>query len=283
MLDLESYRSLIGLDEERLVPEDPTWAQTVDELCVELSIAGEPSLDNLHAFLATVEPHWLGDEIIARIESVVAGRRAQDGIVEATSLPPVAETQATAYPSAEMVSLWVGDITRLRADVIVNAANQEMLGCRIPNHPCIDNAIHSAAGPRLRDDCAAIIDAQGTLEPVGTAKLTRGHALPARYVAHTVGPRLVPGSTPTPVQRAQLASCYTSCLDLAARVETTKSLAFCGISTGVFAYPVEQAAQVALDSISQWLVANPGRLHRIVIDCFTENDAAVYERLLASW
>lgn len=285
MLDLQHYWSLIGLDTPRRVQPNPAWEAMLNTIGAELGLAesGADAIDELHGFLATVEPRELHDDLVDRIESVAASITAQRGVVDARALPTVAKTLGTSYPSADVVSLWVGDITRLRADVIVNAANQEMLGCRLPHHRCIDNAIHSAAGPRLRDDCAAIIEAQGELEAVGSAKLTLGHALPATYVAHTVGPRLVPGSQPTPAERGQLAGCYTACLDLAAQVSAAKTLAFCGISTGVFAYPMDQAAQVALQTINRWMDANPGSLDRIIIDCFSAADAAVYEEILTAW
>ncbi len=111
--------------------------------------------------------------------------------------------------------LWRGDITTLAVDAIVNAANSALLGCFIPRHACIDNAIHSVAGPRLREDCRRIIEHQGHPEPTGTAKVTRGYYLPSRFVLHTVGP-IVPDGRPTPEQQAQLTGCYESCLDVAA-------------------------------------------------------------------
>lgn len=92
--------------------------------------------------------------------------------------------------------LWQGDITRLKVDAIVNAANSQMLGCFVPHHRCIDNAIHSAAGMELRAECDSIMKHQGHSEPTGKAKITRGYNLPANWVIHTVGP-IVYGPQPT--------------------------------------------------------------------------------------
>lgn len=187
----------------------------------------------------------------------------------------------TPYPASQHVSIWDGDITTLAIGAITNAANTQMLGCFQPFHACIDNVIQCVAGPQLREDCARIIEDQGYEETTGTAKITRAYNLPSEFVIHTVGP-IVPDHRPTTQQVKELASCYTSCLSLSAKAGV-KSLAFCGISTGVFGYPPEQAAMVALTVVSEWLSANPDVIDHVVFNTFGSEATAIYERATASW
>jgi len=155
--------------------------------------------------------------------------------VDAKGLPRLTETHpATAYPAAARTALWQGDLTTLAADAVVNAANTAMLGCFVPGHTCIDNALNTVAGPRLREDCARTMHLQGHHEPTGTAKITRSYHLPAQSVLHTVGP-VVDGSPDTADAKA-LAACYRACLDTAAEAGA-RTVAFCSIATGIFGYP----------------------------------------------
>ena len=174
--------------------------------------------------------------------------------------------------------LWQGDITRLKADAIVNAANAQMLGCWAPLHACIDNCTHSAAGIQLRQECYELMQAQGHDEPTGTAKITRGYNLPARYVIHTVGP-IIPDGRPTPEQEELLASCYRSCLDVAEQHQL-QSIAFCCISTGVFHFPNPRAAEIAIDTVKEWLSHHPTSITHVVFNVFLDKDYDIYQRLL---
>lgn len=194
---------------------------------------------------------------------------AEAGITEADALLP--------DPDGPAVSLWRGDITTLRADAIVNAANSALLGCWQPNHLCIDNAIQTFAGVQMREACDQIMQRQGHAEETGGCKVTRGYNLPATYVLHTVGP--IAAGAPTPDQRAQLACCYTSCLDEAARLGCT-SLAFCSISTGVFGFPIEQAAPIAVDTVLSWMNAHPQARIHVIFDVYSTADETVYRRVL---
>ena len=183
--------------------------------------------------------------------------------------------------------LWQGDITRLAVDAIVNAANSALLGCFVPLHRCIDNAIHSAAGLALRAVCDEIMREQGHPEPAGRAKITPGFNLPARYVLHTVGPIIAPvgshvhepGVFAGVTHEAQqcLASCYRACLDLAAEHGLT-SVAFCCISTGEFHYPPQEAAETAVATCRAWLHATDAPM-RIVFNVFKDEDLAIYRRI----
>jgi len=179
--------------------------------------------------------------------------------------------------------LWKGDITTLQVDAIVNAANDQLLGCFLPFHKCIDNAIHSAAGPRLREACYKLMRKQGHPEPTGRAQITPGYFLPAKYVLHTVGP-IVSHKQPTPLQEDQLASCYTSCLELAAANGDIENIAFCCISTGVFGYPPELAVKVAVRTVFNWLAAHPdSRVKKVIFNVFSDADYQIYQKELAVW
>ena len=172
--------------------------------------------------------------------------------------------------------LWQGDITTLAADAIVNAANSAMLGCFVPCHGCIDNAIHSAAGVQLRLECARIMAQQQGEEPTGRAKITRAYNLPCRYVLHTVGP-IIDGRV-TRQDRELLASCYRSCLELAATYGL-KSIAFCCISTGEFHFPNELAAEIAIRTIKDYQQQNPNRME-VIFNVFKDCDYEIYKNLL---
>ena len=170
--------------------------------------------------------------------------------------------------------LWRGDITTLAVDAIVNAANSALLGCFSPNHGCIDNAIHTYAGVQLRLACHEIMRTQGHEEPTGTAKITPGFNLPAKHVLHTVGP-IVSGRL-TEKHCEQLASCYESCLKLAAE-NSLKSVAFCCISTGVFGFPQREAAKIAVETVAAFQKEHP---IDVVFNVFKEADLRIYQALL---
>lgn len=171
--------------------------------------------------------------------------------------------------------LWQGDITRLKIDAIVNAANSQMLGCFVPNHRCIDNAIHTAAGLQLRLECLALIQAQEEEEATGQAKITKAYNLPADYVIHTVGPIVY--DQVTALEREQLASSYRESLNLAYEKGLT-GMAFPCISTGEFHFPQEEAAQIALATIGDFLEKHPN--FKVVLNVFKDQDLAIYQKLL---
>lgn len=173
------------------------------------------------------------------------------------------------------IALWQGDITRLNADAIVNAANNDMLGCFEPEHHCIDNAIHSAGGLQIREDCAKIMRLQNKEEPTGIAKITLAYNLPSTFVLHTVGPIVYSGVTEK--EKIKLASCYTACLNLAAEVGL-KSIVFCCISTGEFRFPNDEACYIAIKTVRNWLQKN--NTMRVIFNVFLDKDRVLYERQL---
>ena len=201
-------------------------------------------------------------------DELLLAEREEKGVVDAAALPVSA--------SDSRLILWQGDITRLSVDAIVNAANSALLGCFVPCHGCIDNAIHSAAGLQLRDACNRLMEQQGHPEPTGQAKLTAGYNLPARYVLHTVGP-IVQGRV-SRHDRELLASCYRSCLELAAEHDL-QSVAFCCISTGEFHFPNQEAAKIAVQTVKEFLQA-PTSIRKVIFNVFKDFDADVYRTLL---
>lgn len=180
-----------------------------------------------------------------------------------------AEERGIVKLDGESIQLWQGDITRLKVDAIVNAANAQGLGCWAPLHNCIDNCIHSAAGIQLRKECNDQL--QGRLLKTGEAMITKGYNLPAKHVIHTVGPIIETG-VPTKDQKEQLAQCYRSCLDLAEQAGL-ESIAFCCISTGVFHFPNERAAEIAIEAVKHYPRQS---VKTIVFNVFLDKDYDIY-------
>ena len=177
---------------------------------------------------------------------------------------------------APQIYLWQGDITRLSVDAIVNAANNQLLGCFAPNHRCIDNAIHTFAGIELRMACSRMIEYMDMPEKTGIARKTYGFNLPAKHVIHTVGPIIY--DSLTDIEREQLASCYRSCLELA-HAYSLQSIAFCCISTGEFRFPNEEAAQIAIDTVRTYLIDTNSKI-QVVFNVFKDIDYDIYNKLV---
>lgn len=223
----------------------------------------------LRSLMNVRPPMPLKQGFLALQDRLLSAEREEKGVVTIDGLP------ATAAPN---IFLWQGDITRLAADAIVNAANSALLGCFVPCHGCIDNAIHSAAGLQLREECHRLMQAQGHPEPAGRAKLTEGYNLPAAYVLHTVGP-IVQGQ-PTRQDRAALQGCYRSCLALAAQ-KGLRSVAFCCISTGEFHFPNKEAAGIAVAAVKDFL-SRDGSGMKVIFNVFKDLDYRLYRELLAN-
>ena len=179
-------------------------------------------------------------------------------------------------PIQDSIYLWRGDITLLECGAIVNAANSGMTGCYQPCHNCIDNCIHTYAGLQLRLKCAEIMEQQGYEEPTGQAKITKAYNLPCDYVLHTVGP-IIEGPV-TPEDERLLASCYRSCLELAQQ-NGVESIAFCCISTGVFHFPNQRAAEIAVETVRKFK-AESGSKMKVIFNVFKDLDFEIYGRLL---
>ncbi len=231
----------------------------------------------LRGILTVRGPHTIATPYQEKLDSLLQAELKEQEVVQAERLASISvQFPKTPFRSADKFILWQGDITRLNADAIVNAANKYMLGCFQPGHTCIDNAIHSAAGPQLREDCNIIMSMQGEYELTGGAKITRGYHLPSTYVLHTVGP-IVPEGTPLQeIHRLQLASCYRSCLELANEVAEIRTIAFCAISTGVFGFPKSEAARIAIKTVDEWLIQNPHHFDKIIFNVFSSADYLEY-------
>lgn len=204
-------------------------------------------------------------------------KEAEDkGIVAVENIPTVGEAYGSRHLSADRISVWQGDITRLQADAIVNAGNSRLLGCFVPCHGCIDNAIHSAAGVQLREECAELMKQQGHEERTGGAKITKAYNLPCRYVIHTVGP--IAGHALREQDCSLLKSCYESCLALAEE-RGLQTIAFCCISTGEFHFPNDLAARIAVDTVEEWL--KHSSLNRVIFNVFKDWDLELYINILS--
>ena len=223
----------------------------------------------LRSLMNVRPPMPVSEEFLQIQDAFLKEMTAGKGITDADSLPPCA--------TDHRLVLWQGDITTLQCDAIVNAANSRMLGCFSPCHGCIDNIIHTMSGVQLRLACHELMRAQGHEEPVGQAKITPGFNLPAKYVLHTVGPAI--DSEVTPEAEALLASCYRSCLDLAARHDL-RSVAFCCISAGESRFPPERAAEIAVRTVKEFLRKNT-RIQRVIFNVFKNSDQEIYRNLLS--
>ena len=224
---------------------------------------------NLLRSLFNVRPPYPASQEFLKVQDEYLSELVRSrGIVDAESLP--------ASELDPRITLWQGDITTLRCDAIVNAANSALLGCWQPCHSCIDNMIHSLSGVQLRIKCNEIMQAQGHEEETGTAKITPAYNLPCKYVLHTVGP-IISG----PLRKEDcdlLAGCYQSCLELAAG-NNVRSVAFCSISTGVFHFPQQRAAEIAVETVRQFLETDSS-IDRVIFNVFTDQDLAIYQKLL---
>lgn len=203
-------------------------------------------------------------EFLAVQDEFLRGEILSNGVTDIADLKPLEDG----------ICLWKGDITTLRCGAIVNAANSQMLGCFNPCHSCIDNAVHTFSGIQLRIKCAEIMSEQGFPEPTGRAKITPAYNLPCKKIIHTVGP--IVGLELTEKHKKQLESCYNSCLE-AALQNDVKSVAFCCISTGVFGFPREEAAKIAVRTVREYL-----KNHKIevIFNVFGQNDLEIYKKLL---
>ena len=219
-------------------------------------------------------PRSLPEDVIRIQDEYLKERAEQKGIVKVSEIPEIRDG----------LSIWQGDITRLAVDAIVNAANSQMLGCFVPMHTCIDNCIHTFAGVQLRAECSRQMNllrmryGRNYEQPTAVPMLTDGYNLPAKKVIHIVGP--IVGGRLTPALEKDLENCYRNTLDLCAE-NALRSVAFCCISTGVFRFPNQRAAEIAVKTVTEWMAGHPGIVERVVFNVFKEQDKIIYERLLS--
>ena len=218
-------------------------------------------------------PKKMIDEVIKVQDEYLSYRAKEKGIVKLSDIPVIKDN----------LSIWQGDITRLEVDAIVNAANSQMLGCFLPMHICIDNQIHTFAGIQLRDECNQQMNklrekyGKNYEQPTAIPMLTDAYNLPAKKVIHIVGPIVYDKLTPN--LEKNLEDCYTNTLDMCLE-NGLKTVAFCCISTGVFNFPNQRAAQIAVETVEKWSLIHPDKMDRIIFNVFKDEDKKYYEKLL---
>lgn len=251
-----------------------TKSQQLDRLIKELSpsssipYSADAKFLLFRSLVNTREPKPVSYGFLSVQDELLQSLIAEKGITDINALKPIRDN----------LYLWQGDITTLKAGAIVNAANSGMLGCFVPNHACIDNAIHTFAGVQLRLECAEIMQKQRYSEPAGQAKITAAYNLPSKYVLHTVGP-IISGKL-TQQDCDLLSSCYCSCLELAEQNEI-ESVAFCCISTGEFHFPNEEAAQISVQTVTKFIAEKRSKV-KVVFNVFKETDYKIYKKLLGA-
>ena len=250
---------------EYLLKENPNYRD------VQLPDDEDGQKNLLRSLMNVRPPQHTSEEFLRIQDNYLQEAIRQRGITDLADLKPV-----TGRGNRDWY-VWRGDITTLKVDAIVNAANSGMTGCWQPCHACIDNCIHTFAGVQLRAVCAGIMQKQGHEEPTGTAKITPAFNLPCKYVLHTVGP-IVQGRLQKKHEE-ELASCYRSCLELAEQ-HKVRSIAFCCISTGVFRFPAQKAAEIAVSTVEDWKAKNNSAM-KIVFNVFSEKDEALYNKLMS--
>jgi len=289
-ITLDQYRKQIHLDDSFLPQQSDSSLDNLMSALIEepsgMALLGRLDLKNgnysqrdLIRALLTVRPSGsVSNSLVDFVDAMLQDELKDKSVMNHQQIPRI----ESEYPASNSVSVWNGDISTLKIDAIVNAANNQMEGCFVPFHNCIDNVIHNAAGIMLREDCAEIMNLQGELEETGSAKITRGYNLPSQYVMHTVGP-IVRTSQPTNMDAMELAKSYESCLNVAKEYGHIKSIAFCSISTGVFGYPIEEAANVALSTVAKWLENNPNTIEHVVFNTYGKEATDTYLRILKEW
>lgn len=228
-------------------------------------------------------PGEMAEEVVRVQDEFLSEEAEEKGIVTLDEIPDIAEQYGSRHPFADKISIWQGDITRFQVGAIVNAANSQVLGCFVPCHRCIDNAIHSAAGIELREECSHYMKRRKMQygsryeEPTGQAVLTKGYNLPAEYVIHTVGP--VVGGRLTQALRDDLRNCYRNVLQCCVENQI-RSVAFCCISTGEFHFPNDEAAKIAAETVTDFLKMHEPEFDRIIFNVFKDIDRELYEEEL---
>lgn len=237
----------------------------------------------LRSLMNIREPRSMQEDVVKIQDEFLAEETKEKGIISLDRIPTVARQYGSKHAFADKISIWQGDITRIQAGAIVNAANSQMLGCFVPCHRCIDNAIHSAAGIQLRAECSSYMNRRKMQygfryeEPAGQAVLTKGYNLPAEYVIHTVGP--IVGGVLNNRHRQDLRNCYENVLKCCVE-NGIRSVAFCCISTGEFHFPNAEAAKIAVETVTAFLIDNESAFDRIIFNVFKDMDRDLYEKEL---
>ncbi|MCI6574706.1 MAG: macro domain-containing protein [Actinomycetaceae bacterium] len=298
MVTLSEYRDLIHLDDPFPLPTKD--ARTGRDLLM-TALSGLPNKrytgTSSVAHLATDESllRWLDAELTQRdpgpldpiteraINSILLRVSGKHGRVEALNLRRVNDMfPENDYPRAFNTAIYLGDIRQLVVDAVVNSAMPDLTGCRIPLHGCLDSVIHLQAGPWMRNDGAAIMDVLGHEAETGSAVITRGYRMPARYVIHTVAPEVHTG-TPAQRDRELLRDCYWNCLELAREKGDISTIAFPALATGGNGFPFDIAAKIALQTVDDWMHIHASQLELVLFSVHNDEDLAHMERVLTTW
>ena len=243
-----------------LLAENTQYSKIEIPACVEKQFQLYRSLVNVRM------PKPISDEYLAIEDAYLSEETNKKGVTHLSEITAIEND----------ICLWQGDITTIDADAIVNAANNQLLGCFCPCHACIDNCIHTFSGVKLRLKCNEMMQKQGYKEPTGKAKITPAYNLPSKYVLHTVGPII--SSVLTKKDKELLASCYSECLKLADK-NNLKSIAFCCISTGEFHFPNDKAARIAIDTVKEYKEKTNSKI-KVIFNVFKDKDYEIYKKLL---
>ena len=243
-----------------LLTENTQYSKIEIPACVEEQFQLYRSLVNVRM------PKPISDEYLAIEDAYLSEETNKKGVTHLSEITPIEND----------IYLWQGDIATIDADAIVNAANNQLLGCFCPCHACIDNCIHTFSGVKLRLKCNEMMQKQGYTEPTGKAKITPAYNLPSKYVLHTVGPII--SSVLTKKDKELLASCYSECLKLADK-NNLKSVAFCCISTGEFHFPNDKAARIAIDTVKKYKEKTNSKI-KVIFNVFKDKDYEIYKKLL---
>ena len=237
----------------------------------------------LRSLMNVRQPKKTSGEILKVQDEYLTERNKEKGIVYLKDIKTIKETINSKHPYSQKISVWQGDITKLSCDAIVNAANSQMLGCFVPMHTCIDNCIHTFAGVQLRYECNKIMNefrekyGSDYEQPTSVPIITDGYNLPAKKVIHVAGP-IVTGTLTKSLEQ-DLKKCYKNILDLCLE-NNLRSVAFCCISSGVFRFPNERAAEIAVETVTNWLKQNGNKIDRVVFNVFKQEDKFCYEHFL---
>lgn len=237
----------------------------------------------LRSLMNVRQPKETFGEILKVQDEYLTERNKEKGIVNLKDIKTIKETINSKHPYSQKISVWQGDITKLSCDAIVNAANSQMLGCFVPMHACIDNCIHTFAGIQLRHECSKIMNefrkkyGDDYEQPTSVPIITDGYNLPAKKIIHVAGP-IVTGTLTKSLEQ-DLKKCYKNILDICLE-NSLRSVAFCCISTGVFRFPNERAAEIAVETVTNWLKQNESKIDRIVFNVFKQEDKFCYEQFL---
>ena len=241
--------------------EDIKWC--INYLKDKNNIKSLVDLDDKSTFRALQNitmPYDLSDEFYLKQDKVLKEILSKKEVVDAKIF-------------SDGISIYKGDITLIKADAIVNACNSKLLGCFVPGHHCIDNAIHSFAGLQVRRDLIKVMEDQGHDEENGKCKVTSAYNLPSKYIFHTVGP-VYSGSNQDDID---LKNCYLSCLKMADEMKL-ESIVFCSLSTGIFGFPIEKASSIAVKTVKEYLKKENKTIKKVIFDVFSDRDYEVYNR-----